>query len=229
MTESEWLVCSNPKLMLEFLQGKASARKLRLIACACCRRIWHLYEDVWSPLAVEVAERHADGLVTEEQMILAHRAIFEMARNPARWKTGSSAVLAANAAKCASSVRTWSEAARIAVMAARKGATTRPPSSVERKEQSRLVLCIFGNRFRPSSPLPPAVLTWNDGTVGRIAEAIYEDRQLPEGTLDTARLAILADALLDAGCEDNALIQHCRETGPHVRGCWAVDLILGKE
>jgi hypothetical protein len=65
--------------------------------------------------------------------------------------------------------------------------------------------------------------------VRRIAEGVYEERRMPEGTLDTARLAILADALLDAGCEDEALIQHCRSEGPHVRGCWAVDLILGKD
>jgi hypothetical protein len=65
--------------------------------------------------------------------------------------------------------------------------------------------------------------------VRRLAEVIYDDRQLPAGTLDAGRLPILTDALLDAGCEDEALIQHCRSAGPHVRGCWAVDLILGKE
>jgi hypothetical protein len=62
-----------------------------------------------------------------------------------------------------------------------------------------------------------------------MAEAIYEERKMSEGTLDTARLAILADALLDAGCDSEDLIQHCRQPGPHVRGCWAIDLILGKE
>jgi hypothetical protein len=87
---------------------------------------------------------------------------------------------------------------------------------------------LFGNPFRPSRPLPPAVLAWNDGTVPRLAQAVYEDRKMPEGTFDTARLSILADALLDAGCEDEELIRHCRSEGPHVRGCWAVDLVLGK-
>ncbi|MFL5340226.1 MAG: hypothetical protein ACJ8F7_08735, partial [Gemmataceae bacterium] len=91
-----------------------------------------------------------------------------------------------------------------------------------------LLRCIFGNAFRPSPPLSPAVLAWSDGTVRRLAEAIYEERQLPAGTLNAGHLAILADALLDAGCDDEALIQHCREPGPHVRGCWAVDLILGR-
>jgi hypothetical protein len=87
---------------------------------------------------------------------------------------------------------------------------------------------IFGNRFRPPPPVSPAVLNWNDGTVRRLAEGIYQERRMPEGTLDSARLSILADALLDAGCDDEELIQHCRSAGPHVRGCWAVDLILGK-
>ena len=69
----------------------------------------------------------------------------------------------------------------------------------------------------------------SDRLIPRLAQAAYEERQLPSGTLDTARLGILADALLDAGCEDDDLIQHCRSEGPHIRGCWAIDLILGKE
>jgi hypothetical protein len=77
--------------------------------------------------------------------------------------------------------------------------------------------------------LPAAILAWNDGTIRRLAEGIYEERQMPERTLDTARLAVLADALLDAGCDNAEILSHCRGPGPHVRGCWALDLILGKE
>jgi hypothetical protein len=90
-----------------------------------------------------------------------------------------------------------------------------------------VLACLFGNLFRPSPPLPPAVLAWNEGTVPRIAQGTYDER-LPEGILNTGRLAILADALLDAGCDDDELLAHLRSPGPHVRGCWAVDLILGK-
>jgi hypothetical protein len=104
-----------------------------------------------------------------------------------------------------------------------------PDWKSEMAPQANLLRDVFGNRFRPSPPIPNSVLAWNDGTVRRLAGAIYEERQLPAGTLDPARLAILAGALLDAGCGDEALIQHCREPGPHVRGCWAVDLILGNE
>jgi hypothetical protein len=66
------------------------------------------------------------------------------------------------------------------------------------------------------------VLTWNDGTVPRIAQHIYDERRWND-------MPILGDALLDAGCDDEELLSHCRGDGPHVRGCWAVDLILNKD
>jgi hypothetical protein len=98
----------------------------------------------------------------------------------------------------------------------------------EWQAQCQLVRCVFGNPFRPSPPLPRAVLAWNDGTVVRLAQAAYDERQLPAGTLDAGRLGVLADAVLDAGCDDEELVRHLREPGVHVRGCWAVDAILGK-
>ena len=73
-----------------------------------------------------------------------------------------------------------------------------------------------------------AVLAWNDATVVRLAQAAYEERHLPAGTLDNGRLAVLADALEEAGCTDADLLSHLRGSGPHVRGCWPVDLCMGK-
>ena len=102
-------------------------------------------------------------------------------------------------------------------------------SEMENEIHVGMLLDLFGNPFRLPPFLPPAVLAWNDRSIPRIAQAIYDERHLPEGTLDKARLAILADALLDAGCDDDELIRHCQSDGPHVRGCWAVDLVLGKE
>jgi hypothetical protein len=61
------------------------------------------------------------------------------------------------------------------------------------------------------------------------AVACYQERELPSGHLDVTRLAVLADALEDAGCDNGDILQHCRGDGPHVRGCWVVDLLLGKE
>jgi hypothetical protein len=80
---------------------------------------------------------------------------------------------------------------------------------------------VIGNPFRSQQPILPAVLAWNDSCVLRIAQGIYDDR-------DFDRLPILHDALLDAGCDNDDILAHCRGAGPHVRGCWVIDLLLGK-
>jgi hypothetical protein len=90
------------------------------------------------------------------------------------------------------------------------------------KTQCDLLRDIIGNRSRPPRALDPAVLAWHDGTVVRLARAMYEAR-------DFSSMGLLADALLDAGCADEALLAHCRAGGEHIRGCWAVDLLLGKQ
>jgi hypothetical protein len=94
-------------------------------------------------------------------------------------------------------------------------------------EYAQLLRDVAGNPFCPVS-LDPAVLTWNDSTVVRLGQAAYEERDMPAGTLDQGRLAVLADALEEAGCSDSDILSHLRGPGPHVRGCWAVDLLLGK-
>jgi len=75
----------------------------------------------------------------------------------------------------------------------------------------------------------PSWLAWDGGAVPKLATIAYEERVLPAGTLDPALLAVLADALEEAGCADAELLGHLRGPGPHVRGCWVVDLLLGKE
>jgi hypothetical protein len=87
---------------------------------------------------------------------------------------------------------------------------------------------VVGNPFRPLA-IPAPVLAGGDGTLVRLAQQIYEVRSLPSGNLDPARLAVLADTLEEAGCQDAAVVDHLRSSSPHVRGCWVVDLILGKE
>jgi hypothetical protein len=84
--------------------------------------------------------------------------------------------------------------------------------------QVELIRCIFSNPFRPVT-LNPSLLT---STVVDLAEAIYQERAFD-------RLPILADALEDAGCTNLDIFGHCRGAGPHFRGCWCVDLVLGKE
>jgi hypothetical protein len=87
---------------------------------------------------------------------------------------------------------------------------------------------ILGNPFRPAA-FDPALLHWHDGIVPALARAAYDARTLPAGTLDNSRLAVLADALEEAGCADAALLGHLRGAGPQVRGCWALDALLCRE
>jgi hypothetical protein len=81
------------------------------------------------------------------------------------------------------------------------------------------VRCIFGSPFRPPVSFGSAVLAHNGGAAVKLATVIYEDRSLPSGELDSVRLAILADALEEAGVDDAAALQHLRGPGPHCRGC----------
>jgi hypothetical protein len=101
----------------------------------------------------------------------------------------------------------------------------------ESKFQAALLRCIVGNPFRPAT-VSPAVLTWRAGNgraVAALAAVADEERLLPDGQLDAARLAVLADALEDVGCTDQEILGHLRGPGLHVRGCWALDLLLLKE
>jgi hypothetical protein len=99
------------------------------------------------------------------------------------------------------------------------------PKVLEHAEQARILREVAGNPFRPIV-IAPGCLT---PSVVSLAEAAYTERELPSGHLDTARLAVLSDALEDAGCDNADLLAHLRSSGPHVRGCWALDLVLGKQ
>jgi hypothetical protein len=99
-----------------------------------------------------------------------------------------------------------------------------------RRDTISLVLDVFSNPFRPRPPLATLTHTWQSGTVARLALGAYEERQLPSGHLDNAKLNILADALEIANCTDSEILDHLRNSAAvHVRGCWVVDLLLGKE
>ena len=87
-----------------------------------------------------------------------------------------------------------------------------------------MVRDIFGNPFHPLAVSP----AWRPPTILSLAEAAYANRILPAGTLEPDRLAVLADALEEAGCTDTEILIHLRSPVPHVRGCWPLDLLLGK-
>jgi hypothetical protein len=222
MTEAEWLACTNPMMLLEFLQDKAGDRKLRLFACGCYRHVWDRLPSDFIQEAVEITERLVDGLAADYELdSVSRRAMEEKRVMPPSGRVWMSHVTTP-LADCRW-MGGWEVGRHVAWETSGLGVRRE-----ERRFQAALLRCVVANPFRPPPPLPPAVLAWNDSTVRRIAEGIYEERELPAGTLGNPRLAILADALLDAGCEDEELIRHCRSSGPHVRGCWAVDLILGK-
>jgi hypothetical protein len=92
---------------------------------------------------------------------------------------------------------------------------TRPWAGIDRVA---LLRDIFGNPFRPVS----FDLTWRTPTARKLAQAVYDTRRFED-------LPILADALEEAGCTDAEVLAHCRGGGDHVRGCWVVDLVLGRE
>jgi hypothetical protein len=204
MTEAEWLAADDPKPMLKFLRdsGRASERKLRLFAIACCLGNWSpVYADRCRSL-VGLAERYADGQARGAELTEARRIAY-----PGELL----GVIEPDARRAATAVL-WSWVV----------------GPGERPKQAAHVRDVFGNPFRPVAA-DPAWLAWNHGTVRRLAEAAYQERSLPEGTLSNGRLAVLADALEEAGCADADLLGHLRGPGPHVLGCWAVDLLSGRE
>lgn len=234
MTEAEWLACSKPEQLLALLGRKADERKRRLFACACCYRIWPLIPTEASRAAVVAAEQFADGRIDvfelERRERAAKRAVWE--RFDQYW-----AKCAADACSCAAAERAGNavgahQSARFARMwfvVDQKGTNPERPdfkgisdaAEVEEiAEQVTLLRDIFGPLpYRPV-PFSPS---WQTSTAVTLARTMYESR-------DFSAMPILADALQDAGCDDSEVLNHCRAANAsHVRGCWVVDLVLGKE
>jgi len=220
MNEEQWLSCADPTAMLEFLRngGKVSERKLRLFACACCRNVWRLMTDKCSRRAVEVAERFADGQATPQTLQKWHWAAYE-AHEMTDEAGRVSAAYAANRA-----THLDASLAALGASAAAEYAGLAPAG------QCDLLRDIVANPFRVTPPIDPVWLCWNDRTIPRLAWASYEERSLPNGMLDTVRLAVLADALEEAGGGNEEVLSHLRQQGlVHVRGCWVIDLLLNKK
>jgi hypothetical protein len=241
MTEAEWLACGDPEPMLKALRGRASERKLRLFALACCSRLDHLITDPRSRAAVDFAERHVDAGLTRRR---GKKSVLKAAR--AAWKDAygrlfkvaekdrAACLVASNAADAAAA--TVHEDARLgagyaasfsayavgwglmSATAAARLDLDRTLCVPEQAQQAALLRDIFGDPFHPVA-LAPASRT---AAAVALAQGTYDERAFD-------RLPILADALEDAGCADRAILDHLRGPGPHVRGCWALDLILGKE
>jgi hypothetical protein len=220
MTEAEWLACSDPWDLI-YGTSPRSARKERLLGCICCRSIWHLFTDERSRLSVEAAEQWADGEVPD-QVLAEMRIAAQKAQETVSRRVADEAPF---------EDRTRLEAVRAAIqvaeldkhevcMAAHHARSAIKYSSSREKEQqlTPLIRDLVGNPFRPVTLNP----VWQTATVTSLAQAIYDERAFD-------RMPILADALEDAGCTSAAILQHCRQPGEHCRGCWVVDLLLGKQ
>ena len=235
MTDAEWRECADPKPMLELLRGTASDRKLRLFACGFCRQIWDRFVESDSRVAVEVAGKYADGYATIKQLTRASKAaedaILEALRRAGeacgpdeeddtelseRHYAEQEAVMHAGWAEgCAHPDNGW--AAAWLVCQEEEDAWI---SEEDQRMQVALLRDVIGNPFRTAKS-NRVWSTWNESLVSRLAQGIYTDRAFD-------RLPILADALEDAGCDNTDILAHCRQPGEHVRGCWVVDLLLGK-
>jgi hypothetical protein len=239
MTEKEWLNSTDPRAMLKALRpgGRASDRKLRLFMAACCRRVVHTFiedDDEGREGYIEVAERYADGLADEEER---DDALGEATDGgPHRvWDYCTNLVLAdftktkpddADGIDCAIGAveEAWLDAVE------ERYEQSEEITQAECAAQAELLRCVFGPlAFRRPPRLAAALRKANDRQVEKLAGAAYELRSLPDGRLDNTRLAVLADALEEAGCSHVGLLTHLRSPGVHVRGCWAVDHLLKKE
>ncbi len=226
MTEAEWASCSDARPMLDhLLELQSSNRKMRLFCCACCRAVWPALADERSRRALEVTEGYAEGLATEPELRRAMQEACKAAAESIEAASGLGGDARALQLQCAAAEMAFGLAADRAgwfyvlkVAYGARAATDLPA----------FLRDVFGNPFRPAPALNPAWLAWRGGVVRELAGAAYDGRRLPEGTLEPERLGELADALEDAGCGDAELLGHLRGPGPHVRGCWALDLVLGK-
>jgi hypothetical protein len=255
VTEAEWRQGSDPEALIRFLRGRASDRKWRLFAVACCRTVGHLL-DYERCQAVDVAERFADGLADRAELDAARAEVSAfLDEAPDAYDAGAVSAYAVFYAVAADfrDLQTVHLAAEHAADAFAIGAEDSPQGDgyvqawiaahgavgrrgellsaayraywdlswhQARRRQCDLLRDLFGNPLAPVR-IEPAWRGWNESTVARLARAIYLEERFED-------LAILADALEEAGCSDADVLAHCRAGGEHVRGCWLLDALIGK-
>jgi hypothetical protein len=242
MTEGEWLACENPDPMCRYLEkAHLAQRKPRLVAVAWCRRVPNRLPDTSLRTVLGIVECFADGLVGREQLQSVAQSAVEVVKGTdiGTALTTSAFYHAATAVEEAAHddpdapytfrltdvSRHLAHAAGYSVAPApwdgiehERRAAFRSAEAAERLAMAQLVREVFGNLFRPIAFSPE----WRTDTAVALAQQIYESREF-------GAMPILADALQDAGCDNEDVLAHCRGAGPHVRGCWVVDLVLGKE
>jgi hypothetical protein len=248
MTERDYLESLTPRMMLEFAGSRVSPRKLRLFAVACCRRLGDLLGEP-EARAVRLAAALADGAASQEEAdegvgeLLRRREDFgrqqlrDAGANADRFGAFRQAAEAALAALHESPFYAACEASGCALLAIESRASylsrehgppldasaRRQVAELELAAQAALLRDLTGRLTRAGrTRLEKSWVRWDAGAVRQIAQRIYDEERFED-------VPILADALADAGCDAAELLEHCRGGGEHVRGCWAVDLVLGKE
>jgi hypothetical protein len=225
VTEQEWLMCNEPNVMLEFLRGKASDQKLRLFACACCRRIWPLITHRRAREIIASVELRAEGLAwgAIEPKPLPHTA-YEASPVIAGDMTlyAADSIQHVDAVIAAQSTAVYAgDAAAFAVQDsfsrdfANAKAKWWSVRNAESAAQAVLLRCLIGNPFRSQQE---GGHSWGKHVLD-VAQQVHD-----QGTLE--RLPELANALEAAGCQDAHLLEHLRGAGPHHRRCWALQLVL---
>jgi hypothetical protein len=232
MTEEEWLNSRLPHELIVFLKRESSPkipiRRLRLYLCGCWRDLLTNLQEREIPYHLVVAEKYADGHLSLDELNLVRESQKRLLSSQ-RTSRSSQQVLIDT--MLATHKRLWDAALQVTslVLQLRAGDYSdrfkpevaevwRGRRHAERPRFAQMLRDIFGNPFRPVAFDP----RWRTSDSVGVARGIYEDRAFE-------RMPILADALMDAGCDDEQVLSHCRGEGPHVRGCWVVDLVLGKE
>jgi hypothetical protein len=230
MTEGEWTASANLQKMLECVRARkatlarrllnivgvlhqqVSKRQISLVACACVRRL--PYIDPESSNAIWQCEQHADGLINKEEMAILHRNLSEAS---GVWRPVRALVRCLFSAEGEVGFLRVIELTNLFMGRIHQQWYSKPLTVARSEEsicQAQLLRDIFGNPFCPVTLNP----SWLTGTVINLARSTYEDRAFD-------RMPIMADALEDAGCTDEAILAHCRGPSLHVRGCWVIDLI----
>ena len=242
MTEADWLTKTDFTAHVGFVADQLSPRRQRLLAAGFCRAVAHLFDHPDLTTALAVVEWYADGRESVAELEKARQACRVLAlqardayvrqvdgdgsgatgdvRSELAWAVS----LAAGGQLTLTDV--GSRVANAAVQA-RTGAGLLTPVAMDAynaaaAEQSlvmrEVVWDVVGNPFRPVEFAP----TWRTDTAVALARHIYERREF-------SAMPILADALQDAGCDSDAVLNHCRHEGGHIRGCWVLDGVLGRE
>jgi hypothetical protein len=207
VTEQEWLTSEHPLQLLAYAGARLESRKALLVTAACFRRHWECLPKVCRDWA-RLAEAAAEGMASRKDLDDAFEALEEALNEIG--PPGEFVALLDMAWGMWTAEWPYLDEGE-----------QDPAWLAERSAQACLVRDVFGNPFRPV-PVASTWLAWNEGTIRKLAQVIYEEGRFQN-------LPILADALEEAGCDNLDVLAHCRAPGPHVPGCWVVDLLLGKE